>query len=74
MRDHGTAKARLEQGVDEARDVMAALARTGISIDDVTQQLLDEGVAAFSKSFDALMASIAQKRAAVRARSAARAA
>ena len=70
MRDHGTAGSRLEQGVDEARDVLAALARAGISIDDVTQQLLDEGVAAFSKSFDALMASIEQKRAAVHARSA----
>jgi transaldolase len=74
LRDHGTAKDRLEQGVDEARDVMAALARTGISIDDVTQQLLDEGVAAFSRSFDALMASIVQKRATVRARSTTKAA
>jgi transaldolase len=65
MRDHGTAESRLEQGIDEARDVLTALARAGISIDDVTQQLLDEGVAAFSKSFDALMASIEQKRATV---------
>ena len=69
MRDHGTAVNRLEQGVDEARDVLEALARAGFSIDDITQQLLDEGVAAFSKSFDALMASIEQKRAAVHARS-----
>ena len=74
LRDHGTAKNRLEQGVDEARDVMAALARAGISIDDITQQLLDEGVAAFSRSFDALMASIMQKRAAVCAGSATKAA
>jgi transaldolase len=74
LRDHGTAKNRLEQGVDEARDVMAALARAGISIDDITQQLLDEGVAAFSRSFDALVASIVQKRAAVCAQSAIKAA
>jgi transaldolase len=70
LRDHGTAEGRLVQGVGEARDVIAALARAGVSLDAVTQQLLDEGVAAFSKSFDALMASIEQKRAAVHARSA----
>jgi transaldolase len=70
MRDHGTAVNRLEQGVDEARDVLEALARAGISIDNITQQLLDEGVAAFAKSFDALMASIEQKRTAVHARAA----
>jgi hypothetical protein len=41
---------------------MAALERTGISIDDVARELLDEGVRTFSTAFDSLMASIEAKR------------
>ncbi len=70
MRDHGTAENRLEHGIDEAHEVMAALAHAGIAIDEVTQELLDEGVAAFSKSFDALLGSLDHKRAALRGPSA----
>jgi transaldolase/glucose-6-phosphate isomerase len=62
LRDHGKAENRLEQGIDEAGEVIAALARTGISLDAITQQLLDDGVKAFSSAFDKVMASIENKR------------
>jgi transaldolase len=60
-RDHGEPKARLEQGVDEARWVLDQLPEVGISIDDVTQKLEDEGVEKFNQPFDKLMAALAQR-------------
>ena len=62
FRDHGKAESRLEENVDEARQVMATLARAGISIDDLTARLLDDGVKEFSAAFDALLGSIEKKR------------
>lgn len=62
LRHHGIAAYRLEENVDGAREVMAALARVGISIDDVGRRLLDDGVRAFSAAFDRLLASIESKR------------
>jgi transaldolase len=60
-RDHGEPKARLEEGVEEARSVLDRLPELGIDIDKVTQQLEDEGVDKFEKPFDKLMATVAQR-------------
>jgi len=60
--DHGTVAPTLEAGLDEARAHLARLAELGIDLDAITQQLQDEGVAAFAGSFEALLASIAEKR------------
>jgi len=60
-RDHGKPKARLEQGVKEARWVLERLPELGINIDNVTRQLEDEGVEKFNKPFDNLMEILAQK-------------
>jgi transaldolase len=54
-RDHGEPKDRIEQEVVKARWMLDLLPALGISIDKVTQQLEDEGVEKFSKSFDNLM-------------------
>lgn len=62
LRDHGTAANRLEEDLPHARDVMAALERAGISIDEVARELLDDGVKSFSAAFDKLLASIESKR------------
>ena len=59
-RNHGEPKARLEQDLKEARLVLERLMHLGISIDNVTQQLEDEGVEKFNKPFDKLMDSLAQ--------------
>jgi len=48
-------------GLDEARADLAALADVGVDLDDVAQVLEDEGVAAFSKSFDELLSSLTTK-------------
>ena len=61
-RDHGNPKARLEDGVDKARDVLARLPELGIEIDAVTQQLENEGITKFSEPFDKLFAALEQRR------------
>jgi transaldolase/glucose-6-phosphate isomerase len=62
FRDHGTIAVTLDEDVDGARAQVARLAELGIDLDAITQKLQDDGVAAFATSFDALMASIADKR------------
>jgi transaldolase/glucose-6-phosphate isomerase len=57
-RDHGQPANRLSDELDEARSALAGLARLGIDIDAITQQLEDEGVDKFNKPFDQLMGTI----------------
>jgi len=54
-RDHGEPKASLEHDVDGADWVLQRLPELGINIDQVTQQLEDEGVEKFNNAFDELM-------------------
>ncbi|MGD8791101.1 MAG: bifunctional transaldolase/phosoglucose isomerase, partial [Anaerolineae bacterium] len=54
-RDHGNPARRLEEGLDLAREVLDRLSDLDINIDQVTQQLEDEGVEKFIKPFDRLM-------------------
>jgi len=54
-RDHGEPKDRIEQEIVKARWMLDRLPELGISIDRMTQQLEDDGVEKFSKSFDKLM-------------------
>ncbi len=61
-KDHGQPALRLEQGADEAERVIEQLEEFGIRMDDVTQQLETDGVAAFAKSFDSLIAVVAARR------------
>ncbi|GAB4576257.1 MAG: hypothetical protein Kow0077_31830 [Anaerolineae bacterium] len=61
--DHGVAALTVEEGLDEARARLAALAGLGIDLDAVTEELQVEGVQKFAQSFETLMASIAEKRA-----------
>lgn len=51
FRDHGVAAPRLHEDVDGARRVLDELAVAGVDLAAVTQQLEDEGVATFAKSF-----------------------
>ena len=57
-RDHGKPRDRIEQDFVESRRMLDRLPELGISIDKETQQLEDEGVEKFSKSFDKLMATL----------------
>jgi transaldolase len=60
--DHGTVAETLTAGLDEALAQLNQLAQVGVDLDAVTQQLQDDGVAAFAKSFESLLASVAQKK------------
>jgi transaldolase len=60
-RDHGEPKARLEQHLREARQVLERMTELGINIDTVTRQLEDEGVDKFNKPFDKLIETLAQR-------------
>ena len=55
FRDHGQARASLEAGLDEANSTMEALAEIGLSMREVTDKLLEEGVRLFSEPFDKLL-------------------
>ena len=58
FRDHGECRVSITEGLDEAAATMAALADLGIDISAVTDELQVEGVAAFSASFDQLLAAL----------------
>jgi transaldolase len=60
--DHGRVAATLAEGLKDARDRLSRVEALGISMDQITRQLQDEGVAAFARSFEGLLKSIAEKR------------
>ena len=60
--DHGVVRRTVDQNLDQARRVMSDLAEAGIDMTAVTAQLEDEGIASFTKSYDALIAGVESKR------------
>jgi transaldolase len=62
FQDHGEVGETLEQGVDEARDVLKQFEEAGIDYDDVVRVLEEEGVQKFSDSFKELLEGMAKKR------------
>ena len=62
FRDHGRVRPSVEDNIPQARADLAALAAVGISYDQVTRQLQDEGVQKFADSFDKLFQCIDNKR------------
>jgi transaldolase len=58
---HGTVAVTLTEGVAEALAQLEQLAEVGVDLTAVTQKLQDDGVAAFAKSFESLLASVAKK-------------
>ncbi len=59
--DHGTVENRLEPGLADAKAVMDGIEAAGVSIDNVTDELLSAGVKAFSDSYDSLLGRISEK-------------
>lgn len=62
FRDHGRLRASLEDDVEGARARLATLERVGISLSDVTDKLLEDGVTLFCKAFDDLLAEVDEGR------------
>jgi transaldolase / glucose-6-phosphate isomerase len=63
FRDHGKIRASLEEDRPAARQVLKTLERLGISLDEVTDKVLDDGVQLFADAMDKVFSAIALKRA-----------
>ena len=61
FRDHGEVKRTVDEDVAAAERVIDDLASVGISIDEVTNKLLVDGLASFQKSFDTLISGLEAK-------------
>jgi transaldolase len=62
FQDHGKPSLTLEQGLDDARQLLSDLAAAGIDYDDVTDALEKEGVEKFEASFAELIQGIVARR------------
>ena len=63
FRDHGRVVAdTIEADVDGARATLATLDRLGISLDEITAELVIDGVKQFSDAADTLLAAVERKR------------
>ncbi len=65
--DHGVVKRTVDSDIPQAKDVMLDLEAAGISMTAVTDQLEEEGIASFIKSFETLLAGVEGKRASLTA-------
>lgn len=62
FRDHGHAARSLDQDLPAADRTMNELAAVGISMQEATEKLLEEGIELFSEAFKKLMGAIEQKK------------
>jgi transaldolase len=72
FRDHGRVSRTVENDIQQAKDVFAALEKVGIHYDQVTKQLQDEGVKKFADSFHELFQGIESKKQVIQERTSAR--
>lgn len=61
FRDHGKVRKSLEEDVEGASETLAALEQAGVSLREVTDQVLEDGVRLFSEAFDKLLATIEEE-------------
>jgi len=59
FRDHGQARASLESDVEQAKATLAELESAGISLREVTDDLIVEGIQKFQEPYDKLIATLA---------------
>ena len=62
FRDHGKVRDTLDADVAEAKRELDDLARAGISLDAVTDKLVEDGVRLFAEAADKLFGAVAKKR------------
>ncbi len=65
FRDHGETRRTIDADLAASERALAAVEAKGLSLRQVTDQLLGEGLAAFQKSFDTLLAGLEAKAAAL---------
>ena len=61
LEDHGTIDRTVDEGIHVAEGAFERLEALGVDMEDVGLVLEDEGVAAFSKSFDELISALERK-------------
>lgn len=61
FRNHGEVRRSVTEGLDRAQRTLAELEALGISLAEVTDKLLAEGLASFQRSFDHLTAGLEKK-------------
>jgi transaldolase len=62
FQEHGEVGLTLEEGLDEARELLGRLSAVGVDYDDVTDTLEREGVEKFADSFRELLEGVESKR------------
>src|SRR3954452_17600525 len=62
FQDHGEVAVTIEDGVDEARKLLEDIEAAGVSVDEITQTVEEEGVQKFTDSFEELLEGIRSKR------------
>jgi transaldolase / glucose-6-phosphate isomerase len=65
FRDHGKVRDSLEENIEDAKHVLAELDRSGISLDAITAELVNDGVKLFADAADKLYGAVAHKRASI---------
>ncbi|HEY6290615.1 MAG TPA: bifunctional transaldolase/phosoglucose isomerase [Terriglobia bacterium] len=58
FRDHGKPRMSLDDDLEGAADTMASLAKVGISMKEITDQLVRDGVRLFADAFDQLLGAV----------------
>ncbi len=58
FRDHGNPRPTLAENVEDAHKTMQTVAKLGISMDEVTDKLTDDGVKLFADAFDKLLEAV----------------
>ncbi|MDE2058970.1 MAG: bifunctional transaldolase/phosoglucose isomerase [candidate division NC10 bacterium] len=58
FRDHGQPRPSLEEDIEGARNTMVTLEQVGISMAEVTDRLLNDGVQLFAEAFDKLLLAV----------------
>ena len=66
--DHGAVEARIGRDLDRAEALFQRLSQLGVPLENLIDQLEPEGVAAFEKSYDALLDALETRRAQLAAR------
>jgi transaldolase len=61
FRDHGVVERTVDKKVAAAEGLLEEIEAVGISLKDVTDKLLSDGIASFQKSFDELIAGLESK-------------
>jgi transaldolase/glucose-6-phosphate isomerase len=62
FRDHGKVRVSLEEDVAGAEHIIATLGRFDISLEKITEELVEDGVRLFADAFDKLLGALARKR------------